>query len=1473
MSLGLNKRMTPNTQRRELQSTFVRGEVLFGTMQKPFDLFVRQNKRILEDISKSITPDTEIEIRFGSFDRNKGRFGEFNSKLQAEMVYHILHNNRDAITVVAESVTSKSSGRDEGTVRKIERNGTVTYEYKKRDRNFDIHDIGARIAFSMERVISQEEYDNYIASSVIDRSRNRYSFEQAPFRFDISEYIDVLGEKTYELEVEIVSDRQKLMDHLTKMDEIVETITHYVCQDNKRLVESTIRNVDVSPAQPIPLLDNIFFTNKYFTTDYAVTSKVDGMRKLLVFLNGDIFMVVGRMKNPSVERMTESLHIGSYTNKDLTGTILEAEYYVARSPSNPREYYTNIYVFDIVTSSTVMGVRSMSLNKRLLLCQDIVASISGSLFTPFKDSITVKDFFFTGDGYDIYTASAKALEWLEHTEIVTDGLIYQHVGEYTTDNTQTPPYKWKPVERITNDFIYLKDSTWTDSGSVRYILKCDASTQFEYEGNPVYAIIDDPSSERGKYDFSGKIVESEYDVKRGYFYPVKIRYDKPVPNSCYVCTSNLKSILQPLTEQTIIGRACDLMRKYHNIVKSDIIKELRGNVLDIGSGQGGDLMKWAGNRNITSVTAVEPSEAQLEVFRNRLDKLQKTKTSDIANRISIFNEGAQDFPITNNSFDCITAFFSLTFFYESREMFDKLVSLICRSIKPGGTFSMIVLDKANIKGDMGDLDKYGWEIKVVSQGDSDGFGASIKTTVKNSFVNGVEEYMFDFENFDKALTHYFSRDKKMNLKNTNVLSNYANMYSSLMVYASYTRNNIPFSSEEILIPDIDDEEIVNVQDIDSDGEKDIEDVTDSEEGDPDSPLSIVEGGGEGDKIDDGEGRDIEEVGEDERYTKTYANDNVSYNDPLPQLGAIVELEFPLNVDAKHIKVSAIGVESDRLNILRCMCAVENLTTLSPLSLLEQIIEKAHRSFLSLDGGMLAGGYQSRILEKRFGGYDLLPGEDYEKVMNALTQNQQPGMPSGIAVKVKHPELTIQELNNLAQDEFIRYLVDGYLGERSAAELLTQVLSVNIFIVDVYSPVFDWKKSNYLTSFKVRNVYSPYLGRIKYAKQFDLPGFANTPSVVLLSFNHGTYIPVRKVADQSLVKLLTEDRFRQYDNTRQEDALSRYLATRPENNRDPNNINVNIVRIKKPSVHGRKADLYIGRLGDLYQTDGRFIVRMHKDRRELIVGVDLDMKDLQFEHTKDGRMPSLNLIPRAGGRLENPARDFNTNLIDALRMGDVEEGDRVLRGLLPGGTKIEDYRIKEPVKHLTKKFDGLKIQPEIRHEDGRIMKQGDTLRDIVLNNPALFAARANFYGKAFRSPRYKTLDEEEGEERNSYRPPKSPSPNKYGVNKILDMKRNMLRGLAKFISESTTIAYGDKLGWIVPEGKRITEGKWDMISSYIKNKPEYTGKPWDRLPQELETVTSTTGERYTHYLQYDLGSKEEVLKFSEDAAEYIKQHRV
>jgi len=34
------------------------------------------------------------------------------------------------------------------------------------------------------------------------------------------------------------------------------------------------------------------------------------------------------------------------------------------------------------------------------------------------------------------------------------------------------------------------------------------------------------------------------------------------------------------------------MRKYHFIIKLNILNEYKGNLLDIGSGNGGDIHKW-----------------------------------------------------------------------------------------------------------------------------------------------------------------------------------------------------------------------------------------------------------------------------------------------------------------------------------------------------------------------------------------------------------------------------------------------------------------------------------------------------------------------------------------------------------------------------------------------------------------------------------------------------------------------------------------------------------------------------------------------------------------------------------------------------------------------------------------------------------------------------------------------------------------
>ena len=41
------------------------------------------------------------------------------------------------------------------------------------------------------------------------------------------------------------------------------------------------------------------------------------------------------------------------------------------------------------------------------------------------------------------------------------------------------------------------------------------------------------------------------------------------------------------------------MRNYHNRIKLNILNEYKGNLLDIGSGNGGDIHKWKNFRKIT----------------------------------------------------------------------------------------------------------------------------------------------------------------------------------------------------------------------------------------------------------------------------------------------------------------------------------------------------------------------------------------------------------------------------------------------------------------------------------------------------------------------------------------------------------------------------------------------------------------------------------------------------------------------------------------------------------------------------------------------------------------------------------------------------------------------------------------------------------------------------------------------------------
>jgi len=94
------------------------------------------------------------------------------------------------------------------------------------------------------------------------------------------------------------------------------------------------------------------------------------------------------------------------------------------------------------------------------------------------------------------------------------------------------------------------------------------------------------------------------------------------------------------------------MRKYHNRIKQNILNEYKGNLLDIGSGNGGDIHKW---NQFRKIACVEPDNVKLKNFKERIKK------SDIKNRITIYPNTIQNIKL-KDSFNIATCFFALNDF-------------------------------------------------------------------------------------------------------------------------------------------------------------------------------------------------------------------------------------------------------------------------------------------------------------------------------------------------------------------------------------------------------------------------------------------------------------------------------------------------------------------------------------------------------------------------------------------------------------------------------------------------------------------------------------------------------------------------------------------------------------------------------------------------------------------------------------------
>ena len=112
----------------------------------------------------------------------------------------------------------------------------------------------------------------------------------------------------------------------------------------------------------------------------------------------------------------------------------------------------------------------------------------------------------------------------------------------------------------------------------------------------------------------------EFDLDKGVF--VKKRKDKWTSTSLNTFNSIVLASFQKINIEIFSPDSNTLMRKYHNRIKHNIFNEYKGNLLDIGSGNGGDIHKW---KYFRKIACVEPDNVKLKNLNERIKKNQILK--------------------------------------------------------------------------------------------------------------------------------------------------------------------------------------------------------------------------------------------------------------------------------------------------------------------------------------------------------------------------------------------------------------------------------------------------------------------------------------------------------------------------------------------------------------------------------------------------------------------------------------------------------------------------------------------------------------------------------------------------------------------------------------------------------------------------------------------------------------------------------
>lgn len=703
----------------------------------------------------------EREMRFGCFVPSSTGGKQFQSRVGEHIFTNLLNKYKNIIQPMIRSTTLYYP--NDLRITKYD-DGREEFIIKKKSRPYNLYNYGLRFSADTEKSIDRivpKTAPQYI------RIRERYSIPFPNYTMDLTKVI-AGASITYELEVEF----KKSYNNTSELYQDIVSIYNSVYDLNSRegiKLFNSLTGGEKSEACatikfPKPEDFNVMSFMNSVNNRYGISLKADGTHRFAMVNNNTFYIVQLPDYIQTITLKTSKLPPVVFEGEEIedveTGVKCLCAFDVLgyhdrkngryKSIQQGVEYENRYKILQIIAKTLIQHQIPIAVKKvcfsegveELYKCTNSLLNTNDP-----KRFYSVQPEYGYRDNSIVQKLPLKLKQGFEE-----DGLIFTPNLEYVAtfkkeskdverDNSYRPIIrKWKPIEKLTIDFLYLDGKL--------YVASREGRSEFKTP-SPITV------SSRGETIKNGQVGEFIWNRDQQKFELYRVRYDKSEGNYITIATKLWKLMVDPLYESTIRGLDIRLVRKYHNQIKRNLISNVkRGDIiLDIGGGNGGDLTKYEA-MGASMILYVEPNSRNLTELKRRLEenppKNMKVYTLQAyGQETDKIIEFVKQYTLTGQV-DVVAMFFSLTFFFENNQDLTGLINTITNVLKPEGKFLGTYTNGKAVSKllEKGPYNHKGFSMKYTGR---KGLTPEVKLNIDDTIVGEQIEYLVDFDLFESSL--------------------------------------------------------------------------------------------------------------------------------------------------------------------------------------------------------------------------------------------------------------------------------------------------------------------------------------------------------------------------------------------------------------------------------------------------------------------------------------------------------------------------------------------------------------------------------------------------------------------------------------------------------------------------------------------------------------------------------------------------